>query len=78
MARTVTDEPTISSDVQGLGKPPGVKGKGQEDKGQGEDFMTLNEPLPFSRVRGFPGVLFPRYQSVLELWYVWKFSLNIV
>ena len=30
----------IYSDVQGLGKPPGFKGKGQEGKGQGKDFMT--------------------------------------
>ena len=52
----------ILSDVQGLGKPPGVKGKGQEGKGQGKDFMTLNKPLPFSRVRGFPGV-FQGYYS---------------
>ena len=68
----------IGSDVQGLGKPPGVKGKGQEGKGQGKDFITFNKPLPFSRVRGFPGVLFTRYKSVLELWYVWKLSLNVV
>ena len=34
------------SDVQGLGKPPGFKGKGQEGKGQGKDFMTLRKPLP--------------------------------
>ena len=47
----------ISSDVQGLVKPPRVKGKGQEGKGQGKDFMTLNKPLPFRRVRGFTGVL---------------------
>ena len=36
----------IRSDVQGLGKPPGFKGKGQEGKGQGKDFMTLRKPLP--------------------------------
>ena len=41
------------SDVQGLGKPPGFKGKGQEGKGQGKDFMTLRKPLPLWRVRGF-------------------------
>ena len=35
-----------ASDVQGLGKPPGFKGKGQEGKGQGKDFMTLRKPLP--------------------------------
>ena len=35
-----------SSDVQGLGKPLGFKGKGQEGKGQGKDFMTLSKPLP--------------------------------
>ena len=48
------------SDVQGLVKPPRVKGKGQEGKGQGKDFMTLNKPLTSegSRVyRGFTGVL---------------------
>ena len=37
---------TERSDVQGLGKPPGFKGKGQEGKGQGKDFMTLRKPLP--------------------------------
>ena len=41
------------SDVQGLGKPPGFKGKGQEGKGQGKDFMTLRKPLPLAGVRGF-------------------------
>ena len=34
------------SDVQGMGKPLGFKGKGQEGKGQGKDFMTLRKPLP--------------------------------
>ena len=43
------------SDVQGLGKPPGFKGKGQEGKGQGKDFMTLRKPLPLAGVRGFGG-----------------------
>ena len=42
-----------SSDVQGLGKPLGFKGKGQEGKGQGKDFMTLRKPLPLAGVRGF-------------------------
>ena len=34
----------ILSDVQGLGKPPGFKGKGQEGKGQGvsRDFYSSN------------------------------------
>ena len=44
---------TFFSDVQGLGKPLGFKGKGQEGKGQGKDFMTLSKPLPLWRVRGF-------------------------
>ena len=44
-----------TSDVQGLGKPPGFKGKGQEGKGQGRDFMTLRKPLPLAGVRGFGG-----------------------
>ena len=34
------------SDGQGLGDPPGVKGQGQQGKGQGRDFKTLNKPLP--------------------------------
>ena len=44
-----------TSDVQGLGKPLGFKGKGQEGKGQGKDFMTLRKPLPLAGVRGFGG-----------------------
>jgi hypothetical protein len=36
----------ILSDGQGLGDPPGVKGQGQQGKGQGRDFKTLNKPLP--------------------------------
>ena len=35
--------------MQGLVNPPRVKGRGQEGKGQGKDFMTLN--------KGFTGVL---------------------
>ena len=38
--------PIVPSDVQWLGKPLGFKGKGQEGKGKGKDFMTLNKPLP--------------------------------
>ena len=38
--------PFVSSDGQGLGDPPGVKGQGQQGKGQGRDFKTLNKPLP--------------------------------
>jgi len=52
---------TTCSDVQGLGKTPGVKGKGQEGKGQGKDFMTLNKPLPLWRVRGFQGTSIPQF-----------------
>ena len=63
----------MHSDVQGLVKPPRVKGKGQEGKGQegkgqGKDFMTLNKPLTLQKgqgfYRGFTGVfisLIPRY-----------------
>ena len=56
--------PLTPSDVQGLGKTPGFKGKGQEGKGQGKgqegkgqgkDFMTLRKPLPLAGVRGFGG-----------------------
>ena len=43
----------ICSDVQGLVKPPRVKGKGQEGKGQGKDFMTLNKPLTLQKGQGF-------------------------
>ena len=51
--------------MQGLGKPPGFKGKGQEGKGQegkgqGKDFMTLRKPLPLWRVRGFPESFIPQ------------------
>ena len=51
---------SYSSDVQGLGKPPGVKGKGQ-----GKNFMTLNKPLLFSRVRGFPGVFSKCFRALI-------------
>jgi hypothetical protein len=34
----------MSSDVQGFINPQGSRGKGQEGKGQGKDFMTLNKP----------------------------------
>ena len=43
----------MHSDVQGLVKPPRVKGKGQEGKGQVKDFMTLNKPLTLQKGRGF-------------------------
>ena len=33
-----------ASDVQGFVNPPRVRGKGQQGKGQGKDFMTLNKP----------------------------------
>ena len=58
---TAVQDKTVSlmfkpvSDVQGLGEPPGFKGKGQEGKGQGKDFMTLRKPLPLAGVRGFGG-----------------------
>jgi hypothetical protein len=32
------------SDVQGFVNPQGSRGKGQEGKGQGKDFITLNKP----------------------------------
>ena len=43
----------IDSDVQGLVNPPRVKGRGQEGKGQGKDFMTLNKPLTLLKGQGF-------------------------
>ena len=47
--------------MQGLVDPPRVKGRGQEGKGQGKDFMTLNKPLTLLKgqgfYRGFTGVL---------------------
>jgi hypothetical protein len=43
----------LISDVQGLVNPPRVKGGGQEGKGQGKDFMTLNKPLTLLKGQGF-------------------------
>jgi len=40
-------------DVQGLGDPPRVKGKGHEGKGQGKDFVTLDKPLTLLEGQGF-------------------------
>jgi hypothetical protein len=41
--------------------PPRVKGRGQQGKGQGKDFMTPNKPLTLLKgqgfFRGFSGVL---------------------
>jgi len=52
--------PLTPSDVQGLVNPPRVKVRGQEGKGQGKDFMTLNKPLNLLKgqecYRGFTGV----------------------
>ena len=56
------------SDVQGLGKPPGFKGKGQEGKGQG--FCEGSE--------GFQRLLFLKLQSTLVCVYLLNLSLNIV
>ena len=46
--------------MQGLVNPPRVKGRGQEGRGQGKDFMTLNNPLTLLKghgfFRGFSGV----------------------
>ena len=71
--------------MQGLGKPPGFKGKGQEGKGQGKDFMTLRKPLPLAGVRGFcegsegfQRLLFLKLQSTLVCVYLLNLSLNIV
>jgi len=41
------------SDVQGFVNPPRVRGRGQEGKGQGKDFMTLNKPLTLLKGQGF-------------------------
>ncbi|EDR01823.1 uncharacterized protein LACBIDRAFT_333025 [Laccaria bicolor S238N-H82] len=41
------------SDVQGFVNPPRVRGKGQEGKGQGKDFVTLNKPLTLLKGQGF-------------------------
>jgi hypothetical protein len=49
-----------TSDVQGFVNHPRVRGRGQEGKGQGNDFMTLNKPLTLLKgqgfFKGFPGV----------------------
>jgi len=42
-----------NSDVQGFVNPPRVRGRGQEGKGQGKDFMTLNKPLTLLKGQGF-------------------------
>jgi hypothetical protein len=43
----------IVSDVQGFVNPPRVKGRGQQGKGQGKDFMTPNKPLTLQKGQGF-------------------------
>jgi len=43
----------LNSDVQGFVNPPRVRGKGQEGKGQGKDFVTLNKPLTLLKGQGF-------------------------
>jgi hypothetical protein len=43
----------IGSDVQGFVNPQGSWSKGQEGKGQGKDFITLNKPWPFWVFQGF-------------------------
>jgi hypothetical protein len=43
----------LASDVQGFVNPPRVRGRGQEGKGQGKDFMTLNKPLTLLKGQGF-------------------------
>jgi len=59
----------ISSDVQGFVNPPRVKGRGQQGKGQGKDFLTPNKPLTLLKgqgfFRGFSGV----FQGFLFLQY---------
>ena len=42
-----------SSDLQGFVNPPRVRGRGQEGKGQGKEFMTLNKPLTLLKGQGF-------------------------
>ena len=62
--------------MQGLGKPLGVKGKGQEGKGQDKDFMTLNKPLPFWRVRGFPKTFIPQISKCSKACMFIKIEFN--
>ena len=68
--------------MQGLVNPPRVKGRGQEGKGQGKDFMTLNKPSTLLKgqgfCRGFAGV----FISLISRYFRWclpiKLSLNDV
>ena len=41
------------STLQGFVNPPRVKGRGQQGKGQGKDFMTLDKPMTLLKGQGF-------------------------
>ena len=66
--------------MQGLVKTPRVKGKGQEGKGQGKDFMTLNKPLTLQKgqgfYRGFTGVFISLISRYSRYCMPIKLSLN--
>jgi hypothetical protein len=72
----------IDSDVQGFVNPPRVKGRGQQGKGQGKDFMTPNKPLTLLKgqgfFRGFPGVLISVILRYSRCFMPIKFSLNSI
>ena len=72
----------IASDVQGFVNPPRVRGRGQEGKGQGQDFMTLNKPLTLLKgqgfSRGFPGGFISLISRYSRCFMPTKLSLNNV
>lgn len=71
-----------SSDVQGFVNPPRVKGRGQQGKGQGKDFMTPNKPLTLLKgqgfFRGFSGVLISLILRYSRCCMPIKLSLNSI
>ena len=65
-----------TSDVQGFSNPPRVRGRGQEGKGQGKDFMTLNKLLTL--LKGFSGVFLSLISRYSKCFMPIKLSLNNV
>jgi hypothetical protein len=69
-----------NSDVQGFVNPPRVKGRGQQGKGQGKDFITPNKPLTLLKgqglFRGFSGVLISLILRYSRCCMPMKLSLN--
>jgi hypothetical protein len=68
--------------VQGFVNPPRVKGRGQQGKGQGKDFLTPNKPLTLLKgqgfFRGFSGVLIPPILKYSRCCMPIKLSLNSI